>query len=267
MGFKLKIPKNVVRSVMTPLTGGIKVPLPNGNKWDINKTAEGIVHTPGKELGNFATNWSLGLYGKGPKDFQNPGEDPNVTALRDRLFGAAQDFEKDLPGLRQSQYGQIEKEGAQALEQGLKGTRQNFNRRGLLYSGLREAGEQSARGRVASEMANQKVQVNQDLGKQAQAKYQAAAQAGLQGYQDAVNREAEIAGISLQNQVARAQLMQQLGATTGQIGALGYGASQRDRYSGQQYTGSWSDGPALGSEFRNGNLAADSYSWNPYTRT
>ncbi len=99
-------------------------------------------------------------------------------------------------------------------------------------------------------MASQTAQANQDLNRMATAKYTKAAQVGLQGYQDAVNKEAEIAGINLQNQVARAQVMQQLGQVGGYAagrsgGSLGtYGSSQppaQSSYNG--YVGDYNYNP------------------------
>lgn len=177
-----------------------------------------------KDLRNASVFHSLFNNGaKGPAA-PSAGEDPNVTALRGKLFGEAVDFDNSLGGLKEQAGNQIQNEGNLALESGLKHNNQDFNRRGLLYSGLREAGETGVKGRVASTMANQRSQSNQDLGKMATAKYTKAAQVGLQGYQDAVNREAEIEGINLQNQVARAQAMQQLGNTAGYAAGAYYGS-------------------------------------------
>lgn len=245
MGFKIKIPKVPA----LPKIAGIKAPpvtqgaanainaISDGN-WDRGRHELQMVTDPG-----YKYIWSdLDKNKKGPTA-PAAGEDPNVSALRNRLYGSAQEFEQGLPGMMKSASDQIQREGDLASEKGVRGTRQNFNRRGLLYSGLREGGEQDVRGRVASTMSSQKAQSNQELGKLAVAKYQTAAQAGLQGYQDAVNREAEIAGINLQNQVARAQVMQQLGQATGQ-GLGNYYGGRNNRN--------------LSQEFKDGNLAADS---------
>lgn len=223
---------------------GFKIKTPTVAGWNPGKTVSGIFNNPGKELKNSATN-TFGfisplmalMNSKGPKP-PDAGEDPQVTALRKRLFGEAQQFEKDLPGLQKQAGNQIEAEGDMALRSGIKGTRENFNRRGLLYSGLRQAGEQDVRGRVASTMAGQRAQANQDLSKLAMAKATKAAQVGLQGYQDAVNREAEIAGVNLQNQVARAQMMQQLG----QIGGYAAGSYFGSRMPATQSNGLNADG-------------------------
>ncbi len=220
--------------------------------FSLKKTIKSIAKNPLGELKRAAiTNNPLiaqasalqrSVLGEDPKA-PSPGEDPQVAALRDRLFGEAQEFDKGLSGTQAQASNQIEKEGNLALQSGLKGTKQNFNRRGLLYSGLREAGEQDVRGRVASGMAQQKAQSNKELTDLARAKWQKVAQVGLQGYQDSVNREAEISGINLQNQVARAQMMQALGQTGGQIAGSYYGSQNNSQ------------------QFRNGNLAADSYGW------
>lgn len=224
MGFKIKLPKNPIQD----LTTGIK------------NVAQGIqsgnVDPIKKEWENYQRNIDPGFRylwePLGEKAVKPPGggEDPNVTALRSRLYGEAGKFLQDMPGLQKAASSQIEQEGSLAEKSGIKRTRQNYNRRGLLYSGLREAGEQGVRGQVASTMAQQKAQSNKELTDMAQAKVNKAAQAGLQGYQDSVNREAEIAGINLQNQVARTQAMQALGQT------VGYGAGT--------YLGSRSSQPA-----------------------
>ena len=211
---------------------GIKLP-----KWDPVKSVQNITANPGKELRNVGQNllggvdaFTLGGAGTLAKKFvggapnaPNPGEDPNVTALRNKLYGEAGDFESHLGDYQKDASNQIEREGSQALESGVKGTRQNFNRRGLLYSGLREGAEQGVRGRVASTMASQKAQSNQELSNLSKSKWEKAAQVGLQSYQDSVNREAEIASVNLQNQVARAQMMQQLGQVGGYMATTAYG--------------------------------------------
>lgn len=210
---------------------GIKI-----GKWNPVSTVSNIFKTPGRELQNWITNYAgattlgqgqkyLPWNNKAPKA-PGAGEDPQVSALRNRLYGEASDFERDLPGFQSRASEQIGREGEQALKSGLKGTRENFNRRGLLYSGLREGGEQDVRGRVASTMAGQKAQSNKELTDLAKSKWQTAANVGLQSYQDSVNREAEIAGINLQNQVARAQMMQALGQTGGYIAGSMYGNRQ-----------------------------------------
>ena len=192
-GFKIKVPK-----ISTPKLPSI---LPKEISKDV-----------GKVFG----------FGGISEGVQSPStsEDPQVKALRDRLYGEAQSFERDLPGMQKGASEQIQREGDMALESGLKGTRQNFNRRGLLYSGLREAGEQGVRGKVASTMAGQKAQSNKELTDLSKSKWEKVANAGLQSYQDSVNREAEIENIKLQNSVARAQVMQQLG----QVGGYAAGA-------------------------------------------
>lgn len=210
---------------------GFKIKAP---KWNPVKSVTNLVNNPGKELGNAAKHnlsWMSGglsnlaeaYIGKKP-DAPNAGEDPNVTALRNRLFGEAQDYEKNLEGYKTAAGKQIEGEGNLALQSGLKDTKQNFNRRGLLYSGLREAGEQDVKGRVASTMASQKAQSNKELTDLAGAKYNKAAQVGLQGYQQAVEREAQIESIKLQSSVSRAQTMQQLGQLGGYAAGAYYGS-------------------------------------------
>lgn len=220
MGFKIKAPK-------------LSVPkLKDVGKYAATGAVFGAVPA---QLSALAQNY----IGKKP-DAPNAGEDPNVTALRGRLFGEAQDYEKNLEGYKTAAGRQIEGEGNLALQSGLKDTKQNFNRRGLLYSGLREAGEQDVKGRVASTMASQKAQSNKELTDLAGAKYNKAAQVGLQGYQQAVEREAQIESIKLQSSVSRAQTMQQLGQVGGYAAGAYYGSQSPSTSTPNTGTGGYS---------------------------
>lgn len=217
MGFKIPKIKNPISTIAS---GGLNLPevkkFGQGNLGFVTSLGQGDF---GGAMDNFKSSFGIG--GDGPKP-PGAGEDPTVSALRNRLYGEAQQFEQGLGGMQKSASDQIQREGDLAQKEGLQGTRRGYNRRGLLYSGLREGGEQSVRGRVASTMSQQKAQSNKELTDMAKAKWTTAAQAGLQGYQDAVNREAEIEGINLQNQVARAQSMQQLGQIGGQAAGSYY---------------------------------------------
>jgi hypothetical protein len=235
-------------------------------KWEPGKSASNLFKNPVKEVKNalidnnaYVRNARF-LYGmaagKAPKA-PEAGEDPNVTALRNRLFGESEQFNQDLPGMKERAGNLIQAEGDQALQSGLRGTQQNFNRRGLLYSGMRQGAEQGVRGKVASEISSQRAQSNMDLDKLGTAKAAKAASVGLQSYQNQVQREADIAGINLQNQVARAQAMQQLGQIGGYIAGSMY---SRQPGAAQPQSGGINSAytPNFSNDYRNGNLRADS---------
>lgn len=152
---------------------------------------------------------------KKPEDMQLPGESAEQTALRKRLYGEAADFRSNLGDMQGEQRNNITRGANQALESGEKGVRTSMNQRGMLYSGMREAGEQGVRANVASTMAKQTMQSNKELEDLANKKEQVAASVGLDSYRESVQREGEIAAQNMANQVARAQAMQQLGQSAG----------------------------------------------------
>jgi hypothetical protein len=235
VGFKLPSLRQVA-SVALPITGGL--------------TAAGI---GGAVVGKKAAD-SL-FPGKIPAP--QTGEDPQVTALRNKLYGEAKQFREGLPGLQANASSQIEREGNQAVATAVKGTRQGYNSRGLLYSGMREGAELGAKSRIASTMAEQRTQSNKSLQDLAAAKENTAMQVGMQGYQQALQRQDQIEQINLQNSIARTQALQQLSQVAGYAAGSIYGKSNSPSGAGQYYSAPndnwrqsqntfWSQSPSLG---------------------
>lgn len=140
----------------------------------------------------------------------------NKVALKKSLAGSINDAPKNLD----EEVGLLRGDAGQALDQGLTKTRQNFNNRGLLYSGLREGGEQQVRGRVASALAESESGARRDTENLLTERKKAFASIGL-AEQEQKNQMAQQAfEKSYQNSIARRQAMQQLGTGVGQ--AVGY---------------------------------------------
>lgn len=195
---------------------------------------------------------------KKPEDMQLPGESPEQTALRKRLYGEAADFRSNLGEMQGEQRNNITRGANQALESGEKGVRTSMNQRGMLYSGMREAGEQGVRANVASTMAKQTMQSNKELEDLANKKEQVAASVGLDSYRESVQRESEIAAQNMANQVARAQAMQQLGQNAGY--AMGaYSQRSTTPTTTASTPSTYSTGPVAGnSQYMSSNVAGKS---------
>lgn len=108
-------------------------------------------------------------------------------------------------------------EATRALGQGLKKTTENYNSRGLLYSGLREGGEQKVRAGVGAKLSSDIAGTNREMANvaaKAKQAYAAIGQANQQQMIDLANQTFETAS---RNNVARLQAYQQFG---GGIGAM-----------------------------------------------
>ena len=102
-----------------------------------------------------------------------------------------------------------------ALGQGINNTDSNYNSRGLLFSGARQAGEQQVRGQVGSALANSLAGTQQDYAQQLAASQNAYANVDLQGASQALTMAQNAAATASQNSIARLQAFQQLGGGVG----------------------------------------------------
>jgi hypothetical protein len=152
----------------------------------------------------------------------------------------------------------VKQEAGQALDSGINNTRDNYNSRGLLYSGMREGGEASVRNAVAGQMASGIAGTRQDYQTAQDAQKQAYASVDLANQQDTLNRATQAFDTANQNNIARMQAMQQLG------GGLGSAAGT---IAGGKYYDTTSPSPTSGGGY--GQSAQDVQNWmaNPMTGT
>lgn len=135
---------------------------------------------------------------------------------------------EDIPGLYDQEGSLLKSEADQALKSGLSTTRKNYNRRGLLYSGLREGGERNMRSDVAGALASGMAGSAKDYQNLLDKRKEALASIELANAKQAQDNANEAFELSLRNQVARAQALQQLGSGVGYGLAYAYKANQND---------------------------------------
>lgn len=127
-------------------------------------------------------------------------------------------------GAEMGAQGILRQEADQALKSGVSNTRKNFNRRGLLYSGMREGGESSVKSSVASKLASDSSSTARDFANQAAKQKEAYAAIGLQNQQQNLELANQAFDTTMRNSIARQQAYQQLGEGVGQAGGLMYGS-------------------------------------------
>lgn len=111
----------------------------------------------------------------------------------------------------------------EALSSGIKNTRENFNGRGLLYSGMRQGGESKVRSGVAGNLAAGLANTKRDYGNQKDANKMAYAAVGHA--QEAMKLDAANQAFDTvtRNNIARMQAYQQLGEGIGGVAGAVYG--------------------------------------------
>ncbi len=138
------------------------------------------------------------------------------NSLAERIARGGQDLE--------SEKDDINAVGAQALDSGTRNTRRNYNSRGLLYSGMREGGEQSVRGAVSSQLARGMAGAERDVRGSTDAAKAAYASVGLANQQENLKQANAAFDTAHANNIARLQAMQQLGQGVGYAGGMAYGS-------------------------------------------
>ncbi len=148
-----------------------------------------------------------------------------------------------------------------AVGEGLKHTRENYNDRGLLYSGARQGGEAAVRTAGASQLATSMAGTARDAANSKTAAQNAYASVDLASRQDSLNRANAAFDTASANNIARLQAMQQLGSGLGSAAGSIMGSRSSSGPSSQNPASGWSpssDGsfnaPQMGSQYNpNGN--------------
>jgi hypothetical protein len=154
------------------------------------------------------------------------------SAMNNLLARAGQrrEMKGQLAGLgdmQRQEEDMVKSEGARAIGQGVKNTRQNFNQRGLLYGGMREGGEGAVKAQGAATVAQNLSGVKRDYSNQADALKRSIAQLGLASQKEAQERQAQVMEQSMRNQIARQQAYQQLGEGVGYAAGAYYGSRDK----------------------------------------
>lgn len=146
----------------------------------------------------------------------------NYEARSAQRQGLIQGIE-DLPDQYGNEVNQLTREAGRAQGEGVSNTRKNFNRRGLLYSGLRESGEQGVKNSVASNLQSGVSGATRDYQNLLNSRKQALAGIELASKQEALNNANAAFEMTTRNNVARAQALQQLGEGVGYAAGSYYG--------------------------------------------
>ncbi len=104
----------------------------------------------------------------------------------------------------------------EAVGEGLRHTRENYNSRGLLYSGAREGGEQKVRSAGAGQLAASMTGTARDAANLKASQQAAYMSVDLANHEDTIKRASEAFDTASANNIARLQAMQQLGNGIGQ---------------------------------------------------
>ena len=181
-----------------------------------------------KDLGNLgqdAANYlTLGGYGtvKGavnelfPKGDQAPppGIDPNLAAAQQAMANQANDFTANMGGYEKQLGGEAESQGRRRMAERMGGVEQNASRRGLLYSGIKQANLGQVQGEEASNVAEKKRGIRVALGEEQQSMQDRAIKAGV-GVQQLAQQQAD---------AAYSQAMDRVKGRASGIGSLAQGA-------------------------------------------
>lgn len=184
-----------------------------------------------------------------------PGEDPALTALRNKTYQEANQFRQDMPGLMKEQENILETDAHRASAQGVRGERKAFNDRGLLYSGMRQGAEADVKSRVASGLAKSTADSRKGFEDTARAKENVAAQVGLAGYQEALRMAQDVYNLQAEKNTQNRQQMQQLGQAGGYAAGT-YSAGGFSRQGPQQPTPTYYD---RYSQWQPGQQSANNY--------
>jgi len=133
-----------------------------------------------------------------------------LEAQRQKIAGTAAEYEKKMPGMKERAFGAVENTGRKQAGEEIKDIRKGTQRRGLLYSGLREGAEAGAIGGMQSRVAQQESQIADEMEGRKQELQEASATAGLNKLAAEAGLATGDVNMTLQNALARRQSMSSL---------------------------------------------------------
>lgn len=166
-----------------------------------------------------------GLAGQtGPKAPPPPGMDPQLAALQQKRVDEANQFRQNLPGTTQDMGQNLENQSRRQLAGDIASNNMNANRRGLLGSGLNQAANAQSSGTEATNLANSKQQMTNQLQDQADNMENQAVTNGYQYWQSAKGIQDSAYNAALGNMMsARSGTMALLGGAA-KVGSMAAGA-------------------------------------------
>lgn len=167
-------------------------------------------------------NWSDQLVGKQPEP-PSAGVDKRLEDIQREMKEDARKYRENLEYTRGQRMGGLLPEYQEAAREGTRRTRENYGRRGLLYSGLRKKGEGELKGKLASELARAQAGIREETERTAQMKEMAAAAQGLENASILMNQAEQYYNMSMQNDLARRRAFGLLGQGLGRAAGTYYG--------------------------------------------
>lgn len=146
-----------------------------------------------------------------------PTQDERLKRIREEMASDADEFRSNLGAYKNRKKQGLIGDYADAKEEGVRRTRENYGRRGLLYSGLAQKGEAEMKGAIQSQYDRSVADINREAEQIADAKERAAAAAGIEDAQQLLNQAEQYYNLSAQNDLARRRAFGSLAS------GIGYG--------------------------------------------
>lgn len=182
----------------------------------VKKAVKTVTKNPLSLVNPITYATTIGLGGKQEKVPESQ-EDPRLTSLRKQLTTEAKSFREGIPDYTTEQYRGLLPQARDTLSTGLDAIRIGANNRGMLFSGIRENEEQNLRAQIASRLAAQQKEINQEAEDIATAKEKSAAAVGLSHFGSAIESSERLFNLRLENAINRRKALSDLGQ------GLGYG--------------------------------------------
>lgn len=196
-----------------------------------DKSVESAQHMYNRIRDNPATSYVVGQAGGVPgllgldavekmmeaEEPPMPTEDERLKKIRREMSDDATDFRSNLESFKNRKKQGLLSEYSDAKEEGVRRTRENYGRRGLLYSGLASEGEAEIKGQIQGQYNEAKAGINQEAEQIADAKERAAAAVGIDQAQQLLGQAEQYYNMSAQNDLARRRAFGNLAS------GLGYG--------------------------------------------
>lgn len=254
------------------LSGGTRMNYDNSDRGDVenNPSSESFKRYQQLQTQSGDSDYQNMLRAQWERDNPNAGTSGaeqnslyNMYKSRVGLKNALGDQISNAPKQLQMEKDSLNQTAAAALDQGTRNTKQNYNSRGLLYSGMREGGEQAVRGAVAGQLASGMAGAERESNNATESAKSAYESIGLADQQENLRLSNQAFDTASANNIARLQAVQQLGYGLGQVAGTAYGSrNSAPTPSMQNPTTNWNPNqmqmPQVGSQY-GGSSTATSY--------
>jgi hypothetical protein len=162
--------------------------------------------------------------------------DQDKRALIDKQMANNKQFRSNLAGYERDLYSQIEGDAKAAIADKQREIKRQANRRGLLYSGLRQGDEARTAAEISSKAASQKAKVAPELNNLAELMEQQTAKLSQANYQDDLAIATQVYDRALDTAKSRMAALGDIGEAVGGVVGEYFGSrdADSDRYEMQK---------------------------------